>query len=377
MRTITSTLLNAQLLVGCTGVPAGFRVPYIETVFYSIGGSYDYSARRLFTTYTLELSETAISKGSMTIYLLNDDNLVEDLTGSYIDLYIGDITSVGPEGRKLPRMYVKSQNRVSSPNSFMVSVECVGQEDILKQPYIFNTDAPYHYSHWADSSPGGIIGAVLQHNDIYLSTFYNDDGQIDKQLSDFEINKTLRIPTVEEGVPQSAYSLLSPHETYEDVIVRLLWFTYQYLIAMEGQTKPWYKFVYPATVKGDRVPDLTYYSYKDPIFYEFQHRTNLTDPNNILVYCDIDYELGIFNSPLLIGNAKDDDAYAKHPKVDIRWAGAVKRVGNDNAQADADTRANVVLSRSKMNNHGGILIIPHDMRPELLDLVEVLDGRNV
>ena len=366
MRELSPTLLAAQRFEGDGDeIPAGYRKPYIELIFHNKDSSdvVDYSDRRIGIIHTRELSRTAIQRSYATIYLRNEDRAIQDLKGYWIEIAYGDYTTVGPEAEPTSRLWVKSQYQMSSPNNFTMGLELTGQEDILKQPCLINKDAPYHYQKYVDSIIFDIMTAVIHDVDVFLSFFHEDDGIIDTLLPQFEINRTLIIPTLDGFVPTAS------HETYEDVIVRLLWMTYQYLRAVPGQTMPWYELVYYPTIKGDREAHETYYSYQTPWFYEFVYRENLTDPNNFLVYCNIDPLTGLFSDPPIIGSAKDEEAYALYPKNRITWALDISQ------QGDANTRADCLLSRSMMSNRGGRLLTPQDSRVELLDIAMVYDGR--
>lgn len=366
MRELTNTLLAAQKFQAVRDdVPRGYRKPYIELIFHNKDGSdvVDYSDRRIGIIHTRELSRTAIQRSYATIYLRNEDRAIQDLKGYWIEIAYGDYTEVGPEAEPTSRLWVKSQYQMSSPNNFTMGLELRGQEDILRQPSLTNPNAPYHYDKTEDLTIKFLMLAQIQAAGMELSALYEDDGIIDTLLPVFEINRTLILPTLDGFVPTAS------HETYEDVIVRLLWMTRHYLIAIPYGEVPTYKLIYYPTIKGDREAHETYYSYQQNYFYEFVYRENLTDPNNFLAYCDIDPLTGLFNDPPIIGNAKDEEAYELYPKVSISWHLDISQ------QGDADTRASCLLSRSMMSNRGGRLLTPQDSRVELLDIVETLDTR--
>lgn len=369
MREISQTYYNAQTFCGCQTVLPGHRDPRIELLFDNpLGGYVDYSDRWEAVDHEEWIDSQAIGRSQATIILRNNDNLVQDLRGYSVDTRFGEITAVGYESELVPRLFVHTQNFHSSTSKYYVEINLLGLEDMLDQPCILNTaDAPYHYAHYVDMTIFGMMqhilgaGVTLQAPyGIQLYEDYQDDGIINTFMPDFKINDTLFLPNYESGVTST-----TSHETYRDVLLRLLWMTKQYMVAENGQRG--YKLKFPSV--EDPIHE-TYYSYQQPYFYELIHRENLTNPNNFIVYCDIDPETGLFrNAGQPIGNAKDEEAYALYPKVNQSWAPDITQ------QYDADLRAQVLLERSQIRNKGGRLITPIDMRVELMDKVKTFDAR--
>ncbi len=99
-----------------------------------------------------------------------------------------------------------------------------------------------------------------------------------------------------------------------------------------------------------------------------------------MTYCDYNFEDGEFNNPdnILIGQARDQDSIDKYAHEDYLGDGIIAHIEwcpDITDQGNADSVAEAILSRQKLASHGGRLIIPHDIRIELYDKVEVDDAR--
>ena len=360
MRVISTALNTAQ--------QSNKRKPYNELIFNSSDGvSYDYSDRNKGIVHTEYVNNDKSITTYATIQLWNKDRAIADLTGYWIEVTYGDkfITNgvvTGMEGELTARMWVKSQNTVSFPGTVDVVLRLEGMGEYLNErPCLMDTTAPWHYNHWVETGAYGILYFALENEGFILEYPLppdQDDGIIDTWKPDFKINETLLIPTVEGSI-----SAITSHETVGGVIKRLMSTNYCYL-----RPKPGLRFDirYP---QEDEPVDETYYSYQPYWFYKFNYRKSPVIPNKFFVYCDMDFETGLFNVPLLIGFAEDEEESAKYEVTSINWALDIRN------QIDADNRANLYLSNAKLRSEGGELLTPHDIRPELFDKVEVKDAR--
>ena len=166
---------------------------------------------------------------------------------------------------------------------------------------------------------------------------------------------------------------LAPFESGASLLYRLISMTKSYLRPKTGKV---FEVVYPQIT--DPV-DETYYSDQAPYFLEHDESTILLVPNSIVVLCNQDPS-GEWNTtlyPLIVGTAQDPDQFTAgvydgnyHEVIGVYVAGSI------NNQADADKRADAILTQLKSETFGGRLVLPfHDCRMELYDRVEIDDQR--
>lgn len=345
------------------------RKPYVELIFHNVDDSdiVDYSDRRM----GIEHHEYPFG-GKANILLNNNDREVQDLRGYWVDIFYGDDLSLsggaGFEGRHTPRLWVKSQMDRSSPGVKQVILELEDSWAKLEEAVFISNEldmpAPYHFTYIDISTPFWIITFVLNTAGFGMQALVEDDGIIDSLIpTRFEINKP---PPNTEGATGTADGT---YDTPKDLILKAFSYTKSYPRTINdiGGGPPEFQVVYPQ--EGDPA-DLTYYSYQPFYFKEFIFRENLVVPNMILTYCDWDYELGEFKSPPVIGLAADQESIDDYGQMlDIVWF-----KGIDNT-TDAYNVADAVIERLKIESKGGRLIIDHDIRPQLFDMVEIHDGR--
>jgi len=381
MRALSTTLISAQNFKQTINGESGKRVPYVELIFHAKDGStIDYSERQKGIEHHEMLYD-----GRATILLRNNDHIVEDLIGSWIEIVYGDYffidagTIYSQEGHPTARLWVESQMDISFPGTKMVVLELHdGWKLLADKPCIIdeqNDLAPYHWVKWEDIfTPFYIMTLCLNSAGFDMLILTEDDGFIDTFLSHaFFINEHYSTTVVSHGYR-------GKYESTKDVILRALSYTQSYLRQRGGYDKPVFRVVYPEPVKGEREADETYYSYKAHWFNEFIYRKNVVSPNQVLTYCDYNFEDWDFNNPdnILIGQARDQDSIDKYAHTGVLGDGIVLHIEwcpDITDQGNADSVAQAILSRQIVASRGGRLIIPHDIRVELLDLVEVYDAR--
>jgi len=353
MRDISTALNTAQ--------QSNKRKPYVELIFNGDGVWFDYSSRNKGIVHTEFVNNDKSITTYATIQLWNKDRAIEDLTGYWVEIVYGDDTTnfggTGNEGLPTARMWVKAQNTVSFPGTLDTVLRLEGMgEYIAERLCLVDTTAPWHYAHYVGVGAYGVMWIVLDDAGINLTWGLDqDDGIIDTWKPDFKINETLLIPTVE-----GAISTITSHETVNGVIKRLMATNYCYLRPRPGME---FSIRYPQ--ETDPV-DETYYSYQPYWFYKFTYRKSPVIPNKIFVYCDMDFETGLFNDPLLIGFAEEESNYEV---VSINWGLDIRN------QIDADNRANLLKSNARLRSEGGELLTPQDIRVELFDKVWIGDTR--
>jgi hypothetical protein len=365
MRTISTELYNAQFYDVTR--KAG-RIPYVSLIFHNKDNSdiKDYSDRRL----GIEHHENNLGGDYATIKLNNRDHLVEDINGWWVNIVYGDYfidvtnhfrTITGQEGRATGRLWVKSFIDYSAAGKKYVVLE-LADKQLEEKPCLIpqeNMVAPYHYVKWTDRTPFWIMAVCLNSAGFGMGALGVNDGFINTFISNaFYINYN------------NYKNHTGTYETFKDVIEHALSYTKCYL-RKEWEADPdWnerYEVVYPQ--ESDPVDEI-YYSSQQPYFTEFYYRKNVVIPNHILTYCNYDDDLGEFSDPLLIGSAVDQDSSDSYDDViDLVWCKDIT------LQADADFAAQSILERKITASKGGRIIVPHDIRVELWDKVEVQDSR--
>jgi hypothetical protein len=160
----------------------------------------------------------------------------------------------------------------------------------------------------------------------------------------------------------------SGYEAGAAILYRLIWMTYCYYRCRPSTT------FQPIFREDDEVNDITYFSDAAPYFDEYDSQDSVTEPNSIVVLCNQDpstEEWGTADYEVIFGTATDDDAISEYVEVV-----EVFQDGNIRTQEDADARAEAILWRIKQEASGGRILLPfHDCRPEIGDIVGVVDNR--
>jgi len=311
---------------------AGKRTPYIYLFFTSEDGNttYDYSTR-----YLNILHKERQWSGEAIIILRNDDLVVPDLRGYWLEIGYGDVTAGGNEYGQTSRMWVQGQTWDDSPDYLSSALYLTGVwEKLAKYEVTLKGSAPSFQGFYdADTTIYNIVDAVLTAAGFSLDALVQDDGIINTYMPKFYLNDT-------------------PIENARGVIYRLMSMTKSYLRPKTGKA---FEVVYPQD--SDSV-DETYYSDQVYWFYKHSEKLNSLSPNHTIVYCNQPQDGS--GGALITGDAQDATA--------IAYAGDItKRYKADyiTSQGDADNRAAALLVKAKSNVPSAVLLTPHDARVEL------------
>ena len=346
--TITQTLIDTQ--------KDASRTPYIDVSLddNASAGLVNYWSRLEYIEAHLEAyRERAI------IGLNNRDNALDilDLDGQEFEIKPG-YDSSGNGGSTTdtvtyPTMWVKSHQIISVAGERIYQIYAEGLWSRLReQKVITGITGPQEllYSNIfnATHTVYGLIELIIEGGFSWtLEDTPPNDGIIDTYSPVFQVNSL-------------------PYENAASLLYRLIWMTREYLRAKASKT---FQCVYPQD--SDSV-DETYYSSKAHWFTEYVEKTILLIPNSIVVLCNQDPS-GEWNTPaypLIVGTASDAGQITKYTEIiEIFTAGSITD------QANANLRAEAILSKLKSEILGGRLIIPFDGQLELYDKVRILDTR--
>jgi hypothetical protein len=361
MRTLSAALLTEQSAVKVT--------PYVKFMLTSadLGTTYDYTSRVL----NLEHHEVAYNDYA-TVVLRNDDRgVADDLRGYWVQIAYGYITGnnvADVEGAEsagngataeysyTPRLWVKSQQELSSPGNLKTILELEGMWSILKERQWVNTalDPPdFFYKAYSTDTAYAIISALLVQAGFTLDAIGDQsDGIIDVLTPTISINGS-------DGIDSFDY--------YDYIIYRILSMTKCYLRAKTALS---FKVIFPQTT--DAVKE-TYYSNSQPQFTEYLERKKALVPNHIYVLWGYDAATNTWTfSAATVGEAADTTEIAAYRDVPESIKAAELT-----SEADADNRAAAILTRRKAELLGGHLITRHDCSVELYDRIEVIDSRGI
>lgn len=350
MRTISATLLAQQ--------NAASNTPYIHLLFTSKDGTttYDYSSdqadRRILS---IDHSENPYDEDA-TIILRNNDRTIPDLRGYWTEIGYGYVTGSGNEYSSTARMWVKYQQTVSAGGRLYDVLELEGMWRRLKEHMMMLGSAPYFPTegHEAEFEYTGytiieIIASILLDVEPYFSVealgSSNDDGIMDTLPPDFLVNQ--------QGF-----------ESAGGLIGRLMRMTKSYLRSVSGKH---FQVVYPQSTDAIQI---TYHSDMAPYFYEYVERKNVRTPNHVYAVGNAG-EDGLWTATTpVVGEAEDTAATAIYYDVP-----EIVLARDITSQTDINTRAAVVLARSRMESLAGKLTAPHDCQVELYDRIAIIDTR--
>lgn len=355
MRTISTELQTAQ--------DAASNEPYIKLFItgpWETTGtvSYNYSSNRG-RLKQLEHYEGMWDSYATIILDNSDGQVVEDLTGYWVEIGYGYKTTLGYDSSPTSRLWVKSQLELSAEGQRYTVLELVGVWRMLAEQLLRTGDPPFYIrtenpetgnTYYSEGmSAYGLIEAILAEVSttdyvFELLPLDEDDGIIDTFVPKFEIN-TLA--------------------TFEDALTlvrRLMDMTKSYLRA-EADLK--FRIIYP---QEDDVEDVTYYSYQNHYFYESLERRNLVIPNHIIVFANAGDD-GLWTD-IITAEAMDEDQIEKYRDItEIHLAPTI------DDQDDAYNRAVAILTKQQAGLISGRLIAPHDCRLQLYDKVNKGDNR--
>ena len=346
MRTITSTLLTAQ--------SASKRTPFIHMLFTSKDGlttkdlstnSAAYGNRVLL----IDHREEAYNDYAVVV-LRNHDKTIPSIKGYWTEIGYGDgaeYAGDGSNGGSLasPRLWVKSQQTVSSGGRLYTILELEGMWARLREELIRLGSAPIYNYEYAATTSYDIIEAIIETEMLWTLSALGtqDDSIIDTLAMNFDINS-------------------QQFEYAAGILYRLVRFTKTFLRPRAGLT---FDIRYPQA--ADSV-DLTFYSSQAPWFCKYTDRNIIHSPNRIYTFGNAGTD-GAWAS-YVTGDESDStsiDAYAEI--ADIYLAPEIATAGN------ADLISAALLSKVKAQSVAGIGLVPHHCAVELYDKIQFIDNR--
>lgn len=385
MRALHADLLTEQLL--------GNPNPALACVFTDRTGgtTYDYSFDP--DSLTNRLENTMYREEPFDEYaqfqLRNDDLVVPDLRGYWVDLGIGAKTGSGLRYGTYPRLWVKQQHTLSGgvkngKKDLKTILELQGVWNILKEQYVLLGSAPFYNDNFGELT-GKTIYGILKHlieitltldvtGNIYQFTLDalgdQDDGVINSLV--LEPEKDPEYPLINRNAPgHSSETSLASYDTFVDVFEMLLGYTGCYLRAGAGLT---FKIIYPQS--SDAVNETYYSNLSDGhVFYENTERQFLKVPNRVKVFGDTSEEQDW--SSFVEGEAFSDDWILAPTTFTGEYVPVteIHRFGRGINQATADALARFKLNKNSAETFAGRTVVPHDARVELYDLIVVSDTR--
>lgn len=342
MRTIDAELVTAQEAMSGT--------PYIRLEFESADGEtvYGYSDRVL----QVEHHEEAYNDYA-TIILRNEDLQIESIVGYWVEIGYGYTVNGTDRYAVTPRLWVKSQQRLSKEGMLVEILELTGIWTMLSEQILALGEDANKFFNWNG-------GDEFEYG---TGTIYDIISEI---LSIMPVPITLAALAQNDGIIDTLEPIVNvnamPFENAAGVLRRLIEFTYCYLRFKSGLTA---EIRFP---QAEDETDMTYHSGEAYYFIEFTEAYNTSTPNRVVV----------------IGNAGEDNLWTEKIEVEAPiggYTGEYMEVTNIVQAADLDNetdiqnRANALLSRAVMEAHSGRLVVPHDCRIELYDRIEILDTR--
>jgi len=364
MRTLSAALIAKQKVASV--------VPYVKFKLTSADGgtTYDYPTRVL----TLEHHEEPYNEFATVVLDNHDRDVADDLRGYWVQVAYGYITGnavADVEGAEsagnnstaeysyTPRLWVKSQQELTSPGNVKTILELEGMWNVLREiQWVSAADGPpsFYFNEYTTDTVMAIISSLLGDIGFSLDAIgTQSDGIIDVDTPIFQINGADAVEVFDD---------------YATIIYRLLTITKCYLRSKTGLA---FKIIYPQV--ADAV-DETYYSDKQYIFSEYLERKKLLIPNHIYVlWGDPGGGLGWPYWDWTAGHA--GEAADTTEIAMYKDCAGVITAGELTTEAAADVRASAKLTRLKSEQLGGHLVTRHDCGVELYDRVEIEDKRGI
>ena len=303
------------------------------------------------------------------IVLANSDRHFDgnDLTGKSFNIGYGYATASGNRftgdgngSEAMPTLWVKSQSIISIEGELVCVLLCEGGWKKLNE-FGFITvdvDAPY------------FSGKITAANNVFE--------MIEKALEEagFTLNP---LGTQDDGIINTFNPIFTVNPLDFDspafIIYRLLLMTKTFLRQVEGGA---FEIVYPRIT--DSINEFYLKGAIAPFFKDYVEKKNLLIPNHIVVFANRDPDTGEWatpESPLITGHARDPDQFTGDTYTgsytEVIEYHTAPYIGE---QADADNRAEAILSKYKIETLAGRIVLPfHDCRVELYDRILVVDTR--
>ena len=356
-KSISAELLSAQQSKG--------RRPYTRAIFTSKDEltTHDFSFDPSVTTnrfFHIEHYEL-IYDDYATIVLMNEDGVVPDLRGFYVDVGYGYDTSddggSGNEYSSTPRLWVHGQQHISAPGQQLVILllegiwrrmarKLVDVEDELDVIYYL----PGFYKAFTDLTVFGLI-------DYLVVTIY---GYTLAALGDEDDGIISAFPTI-FNINVSAFDYMA------SMLMRLVAMTKTYLIAQPAGA---FKIVFPE--ESDAV-DVTYYSDQIPEFLEYTERKSVLLPNHIIVYGN--YVEPTVENGLITGWENIITSEVSEIGTDEEDVLEIQVAQDARTQAQVDGLRDSILQKAKAQTVSGRYVGHMDIARELIDRVAIVDNR--
>jgi hypothetical protein len=376
MKTIDADLLAAQI----NGYPAyHVKQPYIDCVFHLGSSSYDYSyipnasTNRITALQHKEVFSNSPTE-TATIVLRNNDLLVPNLSGYYVDLQYGLKTSAGNKSEAVNRLWVIGQQEVSKSKilsgkaDLKVYVSLQGGWDVLFEQLCLIGNPPFYRDESGVLRDKTVYECLEYLIETTLSLATADTWTLDAlAVDDGVINTLVPWPTGADWDFINANSLGSDtenagFESIGDVIMRLMGMTNCYLRVLPGMH---FEVVYPQST--DAVDETYYSSLADGhVFYENTETKTYTRPNHIIVFGNDADEWANYVQGDAYSTDYDNMPYAV---IGIETATALT------TESECDKLAKAYLDKYKSAAFSGRTVVPMDFRVELFDKIAVLDAR--
>lgn len=379
MRSLHADLISKQV--------ASSIEPAMACIFTSQDGgtTYDYSFDPDSTTNRLE--EIMYREEPFADYaqftLRNDDLVVPDLVGYWVDLGIGAKTDSGLRYGTYPRLWVKRQHTLSGGSKngkkdLKVILELEGVWAILREEYVLIGSAPFHNDNYSELT-GKTIYELLKY--LIETSLYAITGSIYQfsldalgDQDDGIINSLILEPTKDPENPLINKNAPERYDTFVDVFEWLFTFTGCYLRAGAGLT---FKIIYPQST--DSVNETYYSSMSDGhVFYENTERQFIKIPTRVIVYSDQSADKDW--SSFIRGDAYNADDWDLSQGVYIgEYVPSIEfKIDSDGFitnEATANALASHILNKHTAETFAGRTVVPHDARVELFDRIRVVDTR--
>lgn len=401
-----SKSIHADLLATQTATSVS---PYIRLIFTHRTGTptYDYSFDPTVTTNRLlqitHREAPLSSYGNITppglpvdatIVLRNEDLVVPDLSGYYVDIGYGANTASGLRYSSTPRLWVSAQNEVSasimnsSKASNNVVLNLVGVGVIMnimpcligEALYVEDNGRVWLYQDRSGNLRDKTIYSVIEYlieTVLTAATGFTFTLDALGTQDDGIINNSNVIPWPTATTPEEDFYFLHPDapekfDTIGFMVNALMAKTKCYLLPEPNLA---FKVVYPQA--SDSVNE-TYYSSLSSghVFYENSEVKSPAIPAYAILYGNKVEDW----SDAVVARAYSDEYDLSAPPA-VTYTGAfvpIIQVGAEPTftnQAQLEAFAASLVQKAKQGTFSGRTVVPHDARVELFDRVAVLDAR--
>lgn len=300
------------------------------------------------------------------IILRNEDHLVPDLRGYWIEIGYGNYSVAGGneyvgDGTSEPgvaRMWVEDQGFRTAPGQQFSTLFMLTMYHIIEGiPFEGGSKPDHHFAYVGQTVYEIMEDLIETYTPFTLKAIGAvDDGIINTLKPDFAVNEDNAQP-----------SGLGRWESIGQCVYRLLSITKLYLRANAGLE---FELVHPQ--EGDSV-DETYEAPLTPVtgkhtFYGYNENHKLVIPNEISVFGGMS-EDGTWGN-YVEGISQDTAEQARFMEMK-----RLEVFASLSSQSDCADQALAYLSREKSEQFSGIGVVPHDSRFQLYDKPQFWDNR--